>query len=186
MGVINHECRSGAGLRVRPVFFGGGSGRDTRGRLAAGRSLVVREHRCDLTRSRGAGAGAGSRSGNQAEIKLILPPIAIAIAVTMIYDAHIVTHWRKTAMTKLSNSESEFLSTWCETKKRLIAQDKAARETRDQLEAMKRELKKIVPRANETVGNGEWNVRYKNIPFREYTVPKKTRQKWTIKQQRSD
>jgi len=73
-------------------------------------------------------------------------------------------------MTKLSNSESEFLSTWCETKKRLIAQ----------------ELKKIVPRANETVGNGEWNVRYKNIPFREYTVPKKTRQKWTIKQQRSD
>ena len=92
----------------------------------------------------------------------------------------------KTAMTKLSNSESEFLSTWCETKKRLIAQDKAARETRDQLEAMKRELKKIVPRANETVGNGEWNVRYKNIPFREYTVPKKTRQKWTIKQQRSD
>jgi hypothetical protein len=86
----------------------------------------------------------------------------------------------------LSNSESAFLSTWCETRKRLSAQEKVARETRDQLTAMKRELKRIVPRADETVSNGEWEVSYKNIPVDEYFVPKKTRLKWTIKPQVSE
>ena len=86
----------------------------------------------------------------------------------------------------LSNSESAFLSVWCETKKSLSAQDKAARETRDQLKAMEKQLRKIVPRADETVSNGEWEVRYKNIPVVEYTVPKKTRLLWTIKPQGSE
>jgi len=55
-----------------------------------------------LTRSRG--AGAGSRSGNQAEIKLILPPIAIAIVVTMIYDAHIAINKEDPDESLLSSS----------------------------------------------------------------------------------
>ena len=89
-------------------------------------------------------------------------------------------------MKQLSNIESHFLSAWCETKKRLSAQEKVARETRDQLKAMEKQLRKLVPRANETVSNGEYEVSYKNIPVVEYTVPKKTRLLWTIKPQGSD
>jgi hypothetical protein len=86
-------------------------------------------------------------------------------------------------MKQLSNIESDFLSAWCETKEKLRDQDRDARQTQKQLKAMEKQLRKLVPRANETVSNGEWEVRYKNIPIKEYTVPKKTRLLWTIKQQ---
>jgi hypothetical protein len=89
-------------------------------------------------------------------------------------------------MKQLTNTESEFLSAWCEKKKKLSAQDKDARQTKNQLKAMEKQLRKIVPRADETVSNGEWEVRYKNIPVVEYTVPKKTRLLWTIKPQGSE
>jgi hypothetical protein len=89
-------------------------------------------------------------------------------------------------MKQLSNVESHFLSAWCETKEKLRVQDRDARQTQKQLEAMGKQLRKLVPRANETVGNGEWEVRYKNVPVEGYTVSKKTRRKWTIKQQSSE
>jgi hypothetical protein len=89
-------------------------------------------------------------------------------------------------MKQLSNIESHFLSAWCEKKEILRVQDRDARQTKNQLKAMEKQLRKLVPRANEPVSNGEYEVSYKNIPVVEYTVPKKTRLLWTIKPQGSD
>ena len=81
-------------------------------------------------------------------------------------------------MTKLSNSESEFLSTWCEAKTKLRRQDKAARETRSQIEGMEKQLRKLFPRAGVTISNGEWNAYYENKSRVGFVVKPKSFRLW--------
>ena len=83
-------------------------------------------------------------------------------------------------MKKLTNSECELLSAWCEAKKKLSKQSKSARETENQLKAMDKELRKIVRKSGNTVSNGEWNVSYENKPKRGYTVSATTYRKYDI------